>query len=86
MSIARWSAGWDATGIATSRRMHMNKNEIIDAILACDDQDGITATGVFIEKFKALVRAVPRYRDVVVAPVVEPVAEPVVEAPVEPAA
>ena len=74
----------------------MNKNEIIDAVKACNDRDGITATGVFVDRFKALVAVIDSYRDVTFAavtdtPVIEKVAvqapvEPVVEAPVEPAA
>jgi hypothetical protein len=47
----------------------MNKNEIIDAVLACWDRDGVVSGGVFVDRFVALCAALPSYRDVVVAPV-----------------
>lgn len=74
----------------------MNKNEIIDAVLACWDRAGTVSGGVFVDRFVALCGVLPRYRDSVAAPVAapvepvavepapEPVVEPVVEAPVEP--
>jgi hypothetical protein len=75
----------------------MNKNEIIDAVLACWDRDGVVSGGVYVDRFVALAKRLPAYRDVVVPaadetshpvpePVVAPAVEPavVVEAPVEP--
>jgi hypothetical protein len=76
----------------------MNKNEIIDAVLACWDREGTVSGGVHVDRFVALCRVLPSYRDVAAAPVVpaadetthpvpepvvEPVAEPVVETVVE---
>jgi hypothetical protein len=74
----------------------MNKNEIIDAVLACWDREGTVSGGVYVDRFVALCRVLPSYRDVVVAPVApvvpaadetsHPVPEPVVEPVVEPVA
>jgi hypothetical protein len=61
----------------------MNKNEIIDAVVACWDREGVVSGGVYVDRFVALAKVLPSYKDVVVAPV-EPVVAPVVEAPVEP--
>jgi hypothetical protein len=62
----------------------MNKNEIIDAVLACWDREGTVSGGVHVDRFVALCRVLPSYRDVVVEPVVpaadetsHPVPEPV---------
>jgi hypothetical protein len=63
----------------------MNKNEIIDAVLACWDRDGVVSGGVYVDRFVALAKRLPAYRDVAVAPVEPVVVAPVVEAPVEPA-
>jgi hypothetical protein len=73
----------------------MNKNEIIDAVVACWDRDGVVSGGVYVDRFVALAKRLPAYRDAEVAEVApvapaadetsHPAPEPVVEAPVEPA-
>lgn len=73
----------------------MTKNEIIDAVLACNDVEGITSGGVFVEKFKVLCRSLPAEKDAVapdgtpdadVAPVAAPEPTPEPEPVVEPVA
>jgi hypothetical protein len=64
----------------------MNKNEIIDAVVACWDRDGVVSGGVYVDRFVALAKRLPAYKDVVVPAADEtshPVPEPVVAAPVE---
>jgi L-rhamnose mutarotase len=63
----------------------MTKNEIIDAVLACKDREGITPYGVFIDKLAALFAVLPGQKDVEpkkVEPVLTEEVQPAVEAPV----
>jgi L-rhamnose mutarotase len=56
----------------------MTKNEIIDAVLACKDREGVTPYGVFIDKLAALFAVLPGQKDV------EPKVKPVLTEEVQP--
>lgn len=58
----------------------MTKNELIDAIVDCDDPEGTTPWGVKVDKFKALVQTAKGERETTEAPKAEEPAAP--DAPV----
>jgi hypothetical protein len=57
----------------------MNKNEIIDAVLACWDRDGVVSGGVYVDRFVALCGVLKGQYEKDVVPAADETSHPVPE-------